>query len=215
MARTTGPLFGLDAAGGLAGIMSYSAVKGGRVAKRTPHRKTAPSRRDRATRAAMQFAQRTWTPVIIANATNTDWKELAARKNVPNYNAFISDALSRLRAGVGPRISPTRSFGPTTGDIASITPQLFKNGVTFTGTITTENDIWGVGFYVVPDFSTPTTIADLMTTYDFQITGDDNITSHPVTGLQSGSTWFVATRTWSLDGNISLETEWLTPFTIP
>jgi hypothetical protein len=202
MARTTGPLFGLDALGNLAGNLTYSKVLGARVAKRSPRKRGPPTRPERSARTALSFLQSQWNLSIIPNGWDQGWVAQGARTNVPGYNAFLSTNLQRIAAGLGPIASTTPTGFTDSLTLTSLTATTFRKGCLLNFTSGFENNTWGILFKLLDSPFSHLHPQQYAAWNDVLNSRPGIFNTSPILQLQPGSIWYADAWSFDYDGTI-------------
>jgi hypothetical protein len=100
MARTTAPLFSLDASGTVAKAVVFSKWRGRQYVRRHAIPKNPMTAAQLGIRAAMKFLSQHYTP--LKDTIDAEFALVAANANVSIFNAFVAANMKRWRMGKAP-----------------------------------------------------------------------------------------------------------------
>jgi len=156
MATLHGPLFSADAKGTIAGLLTLTHYKGRVTIKRKSPGPGTNTPAQRSAAVMLGLLTKLWEGPILEPNDRLAWAALAAEKNLPPKNAYLSTNLSRWSAQEFPSVQP----GPRTG----LGNPTFAFLVLFTGgkgivtcqyNLTALNGGWWIGAYVDRSSLTP------------------------------------------------------------
>lgn len=208
-------MLSIDAAGTVAKSLTFARIKGGVIAKSTPHKKSKNTPKERNARTNLQLLIPTWQDTIVPSVITPDWEPLAKQENLPTYNAYLRFNLNKLAAQQGPRWSPTANFGNNPAFFNSITPSVAPGTVQFTADISSIDSLWCVLIFMAIDPADLTRGDNAFTAINVSNATSLIWPSYIVKNLPHGSTWRWAWRQFTTSGTMSAITVDPNPFTVP
>lgn len=184
MARTTAPLFGLDASGSLAKSIVFSKWRGRTYVRRHAIPSNPQTGLQVGMRAVFRFISQIYAG--LDPAIKLAWEEMGASDNITGLNAMMRANQRRARQGQGPIIEPDLTPAPVSEDLATATTTALVKGFEVTWTWDdVGTDAWGILIYVSPDAINTPNVAQLARV----IPAD--LTSYQITGLMTGVEYHV------------------------
>jgi hypothetical protein len=145
MAKTTGPLFSLEASGTVADTLTYSRWKGRPYVRQRVIPSNPKSVLQVSVRGMMTYLSQAWAALSANNKAT--WQDAADAITASTFNAYVRENMRRWSNFEAPgQASPIGSTGGTAGDIAAaLTGGVGQVTIDVTGS--TDADIWGVGIF--------------------------------------------------------------------
>lgn len=144
MARTTAPLFSLDASGTVAGAIVFSKWRGRQYVRRHTRPKNPQTVSQVGIRAAMKFLSQEYKNQ--KTQVDSQFTDPAAAANISTFNAFVAYNMRRWREGKG-----LTTYYPATEATNSITITQGLTGgqrnVLVSVTASASTDLWAIGIY--------------------------------------------------------------------
>jgi hypothetical protein len=153
MVKLKGPLGSAEASGTLGRTAIFSSWKGRAYAKAhavPSNPNTAPQI---SVRAMLAFLSQQWAAFTVPNKAT--WNEIAAQKNIPPYNAFLSDNLDRWKRFHAPgKVYPISALG-TLPDLDHFTISGGLAKIRIESTWEGLNNVWGMMIFhsLTPGFT--------------------------------------------------------------
>lgn len=104
MPRVTGPMLSVDAAGTIAGLLTYFRYPGGTAARRRRRRRQPYTTHERSYHLLAKWLASQWFTLTIPQTMT--WTDLAEQRRIANYHAFIGYNLQRWTR----RKAPTKTY---------------------------------------------------------------------------------------------------------
>lgn len=141
MARTTAPLFSLDASGSLANSIVFSKWRGRQYVRRHAIPKNPRTAAQTGIRSMMKFLSQQYE--TNAPSISTSFAEPAAAKNISPFNAYVAYCMRRWREGHGPSVVYPAGESATS---VTITQSLTggQRNVLISNDPSADSDNWGI-----------------------------------------------------------------------
>jgi hypothetical protein len=149
MARTTGPLFSLDASGSTAGAITFSKSKGRTYVRKLVTPKNPKSQKQTGTRAMMKYLAQLWA-TITADA-KASWDDLAQAKNISPFNAFTAENLDRWQSNKAPTHAYPAAELKECHDVNLVTTTKYQTYAEITIALTEDPNRSAIAIYYDPD----------------------------------------------------------------
>lgn len=156
MARTTGPLFSLDASGKVGGALVYSRWKGRSYVRRLVVPANPQSVSQVAMRAMISFLSKQWAS--LSGAEQATWEELADAISVSPFNAYVQFNQRNWRNFLAPSQAHPAARATSQDAFTNEAATAGVRQITVEGDVgAVEGDNWGV--MIFRSLATPITTA--------------------------------------------------------
>lgn len=197
MARVTGPLMSMDAAGQLGGAIVFAKNKGRPYVRQYVIPANPRTDAQTGTRAAFKWSSQEWSQLDPANQAT--WEAPAAAANVSPFNAFTKAANRRCAENLGPQIDYNIPAGATPAAPTAPGDAVTGRSVELTWTDSAAGDAFGVFVNVSDVDGFTASPGNLKTVADI---GDEAAT---LSNLLPG-TYYYSMRCFSETGQVSAPT---------
>lgn len=153
MVKLKGPALSGAAAGALGGTLIFSEAKGRRYLKRWHKPKNPRTPSQKAMRAILRFLSEEWKNLSIPDKAL--WTPLAAKTNVPNFNAYQAFNIARWRSAKAPSQIPTTDSAGSFGNMGTMQCTAVSRGIKFDFTIIDDGERWANLIFHVPNYEDP------------------------------------------------------------
>ena len=197
MARTTGPLFSLDASGSVGGAITFSKWKGRNYVRRRIIPSNPKSGAQVGRRAMFAFLSKAWTDLTAPEQAS--WQTIADQVVASPFNAYIKANMKRWHNFFTPtQDDPAGEAG--SGSDNDLTAAVWEhNRIKLTASGTALAEAWGYAIFAETTESVTAAVGNCVL-----VVPDTTIASHshywtPHTGI-IGADWFFVTINFSDDG---------------
>lgn len=130
MARTTAPLFSLDASGSVGKSITFSKWRGRNYVRRLVTPANPKSGLQTGVRSFFRYLSQAWAPLVTG--AKASWAPVSDPTNVPLFNGYMGDNLAQVRQELGIRMDFTDTPSGTQG--TPITPAVTAGPTSLTFT---------------------------------------------------------------------------------
>lgn len=142
MARTTGPLFSLDASGSVGGAITFSKWKGRNYVRRRVVPSNPKSGGQVGRRAMVKFLATLWASV--SDADKAEWQTLADQLVASRFNGYISENMKQWHNFIYPSEGFPADRILTASDNALTSADWEENRIKLTIEGSALGDAWGI-----------------------------------------------------------------------
>ena len=194
MARTTGPLFSMDASGTVAGAIVFSRWRGRNYVRRHAIPSNPRTPLQTGIRAAFRFLTQWWKS--FGDAELGEWNAIGDVTRVTGLNAFVAANVKRLREGRTLKYNPTVETITVPDDATAGTTTPLASAMQLDWTPgTADTWLWGQGIHMMAGTAAPASIANLIA-----IVGP-LVSQLIVTNLTPGTEYFFKIQSISTDNS--------------
>jgi len=196
MARTTAPLFSMDASGTVAGAIVFSRWRGRNYVRRHAIPSNPRSGLQVGVRSAFKFLSQWWAS--FSPVEQALWETVGSITRVTGLNAFIAENVRRLRQGRPFQYDPTDETVLACDALATLVPTALSRAILLEWTYAApSNAPWGTFIFMQAGSGPPPSIAYLINatpTTSMQLV---------VTGLTPGISYVFLGTTFGYENYIS------------
>jgi len=144
MARTTAPLFSLDASGTLANAVVFSKWRGRQYVRRHTRPKNPQTPAQLGMRSMLSFLTKEWASAL--NVSPTPWIIPAANDNVSPINSYVKMNMANWRLNIPPTVDGVIDTGALTNAITMVLTGGQRN-VLVSVTPANDTDTWSIAIF--------------------------------------------------------------------
>lgn len=199
MARTTGPLFSLDASGSVGGALTFSRWKGRSYVRRLVIPSNPKSGAQVGRRAMLSWISKAWA--ALSTGEKAGWQTLAEEINCAPFNAYVKYNMEAWHNFLMPTQTPPAARAGTPSDRAISVCAWEENRIKISHLATALNDGWGMMIFASLTTGFDTSVGTAI----MAVTEIDLVLTHDYWTPPSVDTWYFNSRAFSDDGAVAAE----------
>lgn len=198
MARTTGPLFSLDASGSVGGAITFSKWKGRNYVRRRVIPSNPKSGAQVGRRAMVAFLAQQWASLSAAD--QAEWQPLADQLVASRFNAYVGWNMSQWHNFIEPSQQYPADRTLTPSDNALVAAAWEENRIKLALSGSALGDAWGILIFgSLGATVTPSVGTTVLVPADTTIAAHNEYWTPHVGAI--GAEWTFNTIAFSTDGN--------------